>query len=399
MVGHQPMNILLLKVLWYRRSKLSFWLAGLAYAFGLTLLLLTLDVGYQIQLQTREQKKQGQFLMVNKKISLVNTLGLASSAFSKEEIKRLKEARFVRKVGFVESNQFQATLRSRQIIHFSTAAFFEAIPNDFLEKIPRGFYWHEGDKRLPIVVSQDFLNLYNFGFALGQNLPQVSREALSMVPFEVSISGPGGNYVFQGEIVGFTERLSSVLVPLNFMRWANRVVAQKGTVLPSRALINVPTLSEPGMEEFLVQNRLVSNQDQIQSGKGFGLLQALLGGISVLGIFFLVLAIMMFYLTFRLILSEASQDIRYLVEMGYPHRQLVWYLLGFLSLFLVLLYAMAHILLHNLQPLVYQWMPGFKPLENPPGDGMFFIAGILFSALISLLIYFQVYRILRRNTY
>lgn len=290
-----------------------------------------------------EQKKKGQFLLVNKKISLVNTLGLARSNFSLAEIKALQTAPFTRRLGYLESNHFQATLSASKFINFSTIAFFESVPDEFLDEPTPEFHWREGQRRLPIVVSQDFLNLYNFGFALSKNLPQVSREAIKMVPFEVSISGPGGSEVFEGQIVGFSERISSVLVPPAFMKWANKEIAQHREEPPSRVILQVESISDPSITNFLANNRMITDLERLQLGKTGNILNLALKVASLLGLVFLTLAFILFSTNFSLILAEAQNDIRLLIELGYRHHVIRLNLLVFFGIFLVIMYGLSAI--------------------------------------------------------
>lgn len=286
-----------------------------------------------------EQKKRGQFLMVNKKISLVNTLGLARSYFSKAEVEALEKASFTRRLGFLESNHFQATLSASKYINFSTMAFFESVPDAFLDEPTPEFKWRPGQRKLPIVVSQDFLNLYNFGFALSKNLPQVSREVIKMVPFDVTITGPGGTEVYSGQIVGFSERISSVLVPPSFMTWANREIARQKEQPPARIILQVESISDPAIQSFFTKNRMVTDLERMQLGKTGNILNTAMQVASLLGLVFLSLAFILFSTNFRLILAEAHEDIKLLIELGYRHNVIRWNLLFFFCIFLIIMYS------------------------------------------------------------
>ncbi len=375
------MNFLLTKILWLRRSKWQFLLAGLAYTIGLIIMLTALEAYLSVEKLVNQQKAKGQFLLVNKKISMVNTFGLASSSFTSDEIGILQNAPFTKKMGLLESNQFQASIRARQLIKFYSFVFFESVPFDFLDEKTNEFRWHEGDKKVPIIVSQDFLNLYNFGFALSQNLPQISREGIRMVPFDVVISGPGGEQVLEGEIVGFTERISSVLVPQNFMSWANRTIAGKAKSEPSRAIIQVESISDPGISEFLKKNRFVADQERMQLGKTGSILNTVMQVAALLGIIFVVLAFIMFSMNFKLILAEASTDIRLMIELGYRHTVIGGNLLFYFSGFLFLLFGICVFALVKTNNFVQHLLQG----QGIASDAQNFpLTSILVGALFSI---------------
>ena len=52
--------------------------------------------------------------------------------------------------------------------------------------------WDPEEGIIPIIIPQDFLNLYNFGFAQSQGLPQVPKGVISMVNFKIRLKGSFG---------------------------------------------------------------------------------------------------------------------------------------------------------------------------------------------------------------
>ncbi len=380
------MEFLLTKILWLRRSKWQFLLAGLAFLLGLTIMLSALEAYLKVQTVVQDQKRKGQFLIVNKKISLVNTLGLASSSFSKEEINSIRKNPVFKNVGFIQSNQFQASIRAKSYIDFYTMAFFESVSPGFLEVDNREFRWREGQKDLPIVVSQDFLNLYNFGFALSQGLPQVSRDAMKMVTFDVEVTGPGGKEVFNGKIVGFTERIASVLVPMSFMEWSNREIAQKPAPQPSRLIVKVESMSDPAIAGFLEKNRLVTDQERLQLGKSGSVLNTVMKVLALLGTVFITLALIMFSMNFKLILAEAAGDIRLLIELGYRHTVIGMNLLSYFALFVLVLFGLSAYLLFQANGLITSTLQsqGLN-LEDATLPLKSLLAGAVFSISIVLI--------------
>lgn len=335
------MNPLLTRLLWLRRSKWQFVLAGFAFLIGMMLMLTTLEAYFKVQNALDAQKQRGEFLVLNKKISIVNTLGLASSGFTDDDIKALRSAPFVKRMSFLTPNQFKASVRAKRYVSLYSMVFFESIDSEFLETQYDEFQWNKGQHTVPIIVSQDFLNLYNFGFALSQGLPQISREGVKLVPFDVVLQGPGGEEVFEGKIVGFTERVSSVLVPKSFMTWANREVGKQKEKSPSRVVIQVNSVSDPQIQTFIKQHRLSADSERMQIGRTGNILNLVMSFVAGLGIVFVSLAFIMFSMNFRLILAEASADIKLLIELGYRHTTIGANLLIYFAAFLGLLFVLA----------------------------------------------------------
>jgi hypothetical protein len=346
------MNFLLTRILWLRRSKWQFLLAGLAFFIGLATLMLALDSYLRVSAILQLQKEQGQFLILNKKISLVNTLGLESASFEKEEINNIRRSGLFQEAGEVHSNKFRAQIISSEYINFQSLVFFESVPRSFLDNRPPDFRWSEGRKDLPIIVSQDFLNLYNFGFAMGQGFPQIGREALKLVSFDVVLDGPGGKEVFRGRVAGFTERIASVLVPEEFMSWANRKIGGEKKESCSRVIVKVANASDPAIAAFLKKFRLVTDLEKMNLGKSGSTLELVMKGLALLGLLFTVLALVMFSMNFRLVMAEAESDIRLLIELGYSHGKIARELLSWFSLLLLVIFALAGLFLFSLEGLL-----------------------------------------------
>lgn len=136
------------------------------------------------------------YIVVNKVIDASNTLGSASSAFTEEEISALEAQPWVGRVGRFSKADFKVyagvslgagadgSTRSMQ-----TAMFFEAVPDDFLDIRNGNFSWQPGQTSVPIIISKDYLALYNFGFANSAGLPQLSETLISGLPLRLSLSG------------------------------------------------------------------------------------------------------------------------------------------------------------------------------------------------------------------
>ena len=145
----------------------------------------------------------------------METFNLTNATFSRSEIKDIREQPFADKVvGFI-SNQFSlsAFTESKRFPDFYTDLFFEAIPDEYLDVKNPEWHWVAGQKTIPVILPQDYLNLYNFGFAPSQGLPQISPKTISLVNFKIEISGRGKSDQYKGRIIGFSNRINSILVP------------------------------------------------------------------------------------------------------------------------------------------------------------------------------------------
>jgi len=377
------MQVLLTRILWIRRSKWQFLLAGFAFMVGLSTLMLALDAFLRVKAVQEEQNKLGHFLMLNKKISMVNTLGIEPGSFEKAEIDNIRKSGLFQDVGEVYSNKFRAQIYSTNYIQFQTLVFFEAVHDPFLDSRPVEFRWSEGQKELPIIVSQDFLNLYNFGFALGQGLPQMGKETLKLLSFSVQIDGPGGKEEFTGRVVGFTDRITSVLVPVEFMHRTNRKIGNVAQISSNRVLVKVANPSNPEIGAFLKKFRLSTSQEKMQLGKPATVLDLVMKGLAILGFLFSLLALVMFSTNFRLVMAEAESDIRLLIELGYAHRAIAFQLLFWFLLLISLIFILSGFFLWKLDSTLALAIQG-SGFESHSFTGTCLLAGFGFAAAVVL---------------
>jgi hypothetical protein len=187
---------------------------------------------------------------------------------------------------------------------------------------------------------------------MGQGFPQIGREALKLVSFDVVLDGPGGKEIFTGRVVGFTERIASVLVPEEFMRWSNRNIGGQKTESCSRVIVKVANASDPSIASFLKKFRLVTDYEKLNLGKSGSTLELVMKGLTALGLLFTLLALVMFSMNFRLVMAEAESDIRLLIELGYSHRKIARELLMWFSVLLLLIFVGAGFFLFSLDGLL-----------------------------------------------
>jgi len=341
------LNKLLTRILWGKQSKWQFATAGTGFLLGLLILLVSLQLYLDVKgMLEAKARSSADFLILNKDISLANTFGLSSSTFSEAEIDSLLRQPFVKRLGVFTASQFQAMAEGNQTVPFYTQIFFESVPDAFLDDIPRGWRWNESSKAVPVIVSQDFLNLYNFGFAPSQGLPQLSRSTVQLVPLSLTISSPRAQQKFGARIAGFSDRISSVLVPESFMRWANQNIGPGRVVPPSRLIVQVNDASDPAIADYLDQHGYQTNNDKLKTSQAGRVFQVVMSLVGVVGIFFIGLSFIIFTSNFRVIIAEAKEEISLLIQLGYRVGTIARHLLVYFALFLTLVMGMVFALLH-----------------------------------------------------
>ncbi|MEO0778085.1 MAG: hypothetical protein AAF146_16070 [Bacteroidota bacterium] len=334
-------STLLRRLLWSGQSRWQLWGAFLGAAVGLFLLLFSLQLYQDLQEVLRGTEADGKALvLINKKISLFNTLGM-SATFSEAEIETIQSQDFIEEVGQFSSNRYQLSATS-QLLGIYTELFFEAVPDRYLDL---SVNWAPGDAEVPIILSRDYLALYNFGFAPSRGLPQFTAGTIRRVPFELRLKGRGREARFEARIVGFSDRINSVLVPQSFMDWSNARYGDSPAEAPARLILACTAADDPALERFLAQNNYERSEGKLV-GKSFRrLVGSILGVVMGLGILVLVLSSLVVLLHFRLVISQSAADLKRLLEMGYRPRTLKSLLQGALLRFYGGVSAVAALLL------------------------------------------------------
>ena len=209
-------------------------IATLGCIFGTTLLLLALQLYQDINSYLEENEKPKNFFTINKKIeggALVN-LGKKDDTFSPDELNNIKQLNGVKRIGGFVRNKFPLTLYiwpSGKVglgAAAKTDLFFESIPDEFLDFVPKEWNWEEDAHIVPIMVPKFYLDLWNFGLAPSRiEYPTLSTEAATGMPIQIFI-GDNRETILDGRFVAFSKRINSVLVPASFLDWANQKFGQ-----------------------------------------------------------------------------------------------------------------------------------------------------------------------------
>ena len=298
-------------------------LAIIGSLFGLTLLLFSTQVYLDINgiINSNKELINPQYLIINKQVSIFNTFTKVSPDFSEENIAELKKVKTVINIAGFKASTFSASAFINNDEHtslpaLSTDLFFESIPNEYLDVKPENWKWGKDDDIVPIIIPADYLNLYNFGFAPSQHLPQVSKGSIGMVTFNIRIKGKDTTAILKGQIAGFSNRINTILVPEQFMDYANKTFGDNETKRPSRLIVvsNDPTSTE--LSKYLSTKGYETNTESLKSGKLNSLLKMLLIIVTIVGIVIIFLSLLAFIQYSQLLIGNADYEIKTLIQLG-----------------------------------------------------------------------------------
>lgn len=147
---------------------------GLFVAMLLILSAVQIQSNYQQILYSKtSQDSIADFLVINKTITNQN---IGDATLSDAEISDLKKQSFVEKIGQLTPSRFRVGVQSiSKQIPFYSDFFFESVPDEFLDVNTPDWKWDETSNYIPMIIPNMFLDMYNFGFAQSQHLPQLSQ--------------------------------------------------------------------------------------------------------------------------------------------------------------------------------------------------------------------------------
>ncbi|MCL2327899.1 MAG: hypothetical protein FWC39_05225 [Bacteroidetes bacterium] len=264
------------------------------------------------------------FLIISKKISTFTTLRNSPATFSQSEIETLKKQEFFNSVDAFMSSQFSVTLfsDSKLIPKFYTDFFFEAVPDKYVYNTTESWHWHEGMASVPVILPYNFLALYNFGYAPTRGLPQLSESVFRSIPLKIRIYNDTQSAQFAIKIIGFSKKINTVLVPQNFLQWANTEFAPNAKNQPSRLIIDCPNLADARIAQFFAQKNLQIDESSLANSKLTLYLTIALTLVGGIGIIITLLALWLLVFNFQLIIERNKERIRNLYLLGFSRKNI-----------------------------------------------------------------------------
>ena len=262
------------------------------------------------------------YLIISKTVSALNTIGMGSpTSFSNADLANLERQPWVKQVAAFTGATFNvaASIDLRGMT-MATYMFLEAIPDDCLDVTPEQWSFKPGDDTVPIIVSKDYLSLYNFGFATSRGLPQISEGTVSSISFNLNVSGNGRAETFKARIVGFSSRLNTIAVPMAFMTWANGEFGS-APAAPSRLIVEVNKPGDPAIDRYMTSHGYEIAGDKADNSRATYFLTLITSIVVAVGIVISLLALFILLLSINLLLQKNRQKLHDLMLLGYSPGQ------------------------------------------------------------------------------
>lgn len=255
------------------------------------------------------------YVVISKPVKRVNS----KVAFSHEEIEDLKAQPFTLRLGEFTPAQYQISgginIGGQSL---STLLFFEAIPDEFMDIKSNEWKFKASKHKVPIVIPRSYLNLYNFGFSQTvEQMPQITESMMKDLELELKLSGDGHTQKFTGKVIGFSDRLNTILVPADFIAWSNKRFAKNNEVEISRLILEVINPSDPELLKYFKEHGYVPESKPAESNKALFLLRVSVVVIIVIGLVFSILSLIILTLSIYLLLQKNIDKLENLRLLGY----------------------------------------------------------------------------------
>lgn len=259
------------------------------------------------------------YMVMSKRITTGSTLSGTANTFSQAEITDISEQRFAEKVGKFTATEYKVNARMgvNGVSILSSELFFESIPDNFVDVPLDSWQWKPGDTTIPIVLPRSYLTMYNFGFAQSHSMPKISDGLVGLIDLTLYIQANGANDVYKGKVIGFSNRLNSVLVPQAFMDWSNGHYAPGKQSQPSRLIMEVANTGDDRIIKYVDEMNYEVEDDKLNAEKSTYLLRMTVSAVMLVGLVISILSFYILMLSVYLLVQKNAEKLENLLLIGY----------------------------------------------------------------------------------
>ena len=368
----------------------------LANLFGMLIVLL----GYQFYndvlpvFTQQDSFMKSDYLIVSKKISMATTVSGNANTFSSSEIDDLRRQPFAARVGRFSSVEYkveaQMGIEGQTILN--SEIFLESVPDEFIDVPLKDWTYTAGNDAVPVILPRSYINMYNFGFAQSHSLPKISDGLVSMIDFRIFAHSGAGMKEFKGKVIGFSNRLNTILVPQAFMEWSNGVLADGRESAPNRLLLEVGNPADENITAYLDQHGYEVETDRLDAEKTTYFLRMVVTIVMLIGAVISVLSFYILMLSVYLLVQKNTEKLENLLLIGYsPARVAMPYQLltvGLNAVVLVVSLVLLYLARGYYMSFIYQLFPELSETSLMPAA----VLGVAIWAFVSSLNYIVIRR-------
>lgn len=301
---------------------LGFFFANL---FGMTIILLAYQFYNDVMpvFTSPDSFMKAEYKIVSKKVNTGNTLSGRSTEFYQSDIDELKNNSIVKSVAEFTCAQYRviASIGINGSKLLSTEIYFESVPDEYVDIPLDKWKWDESSIEVPIILPRSYINMYNFGFAQARSLPKISDGLIGMIDVDLTVIGNSKTESLKGRVVGFSNRLTTILVPQSFMDWSNSRYSDGNESMPSRLIVESVQNKEQEINELLEDKGMEIESGNPNSEKTASFLRLMIGLVVGVGLLISVLSFYILMLSIYLLVQKNAIKMQNLLLIGYSPSQ------------------------------------------------------------------------------
>ena len=324
-MGQKSANRIIKKLLFANQDKKQLCYAFFGVVIGFVFISVSLHYLFLINKKNKSTEiLNSNTITIQKEVSSSSTLSIATNSFSDIEVAFYEKMPFIEKIIKVENNNFPVELRSNDplVPYFRSDIFIQSIPSDFLDVKSVFWKWKKGDKKVPIILPRDFVYMMN-NFLSSTGMPQLSDEILKDVSFQLQVSKGSQNMIVEAEIIGFTNEISSILVPESFMIFGKQNFGDKKSVNYTQLMLKSKKGQFGLVEELIRKNHLQVKKNQLLEGRLKSMLTYILSSISFISLVMVLISIIVLIQYLQLLITKNAYEIRTMLRIGYFTKDIV----------------------------------------------------------------------------
>jgi hypothetical protein len=338
-MGQKSTNSIIRKILFAHQDKKQLFFAFFGVLIGFVFI--SISIHYLLLIKQKSSSVEmldSSAITIQKEVTTSNTLAYASTSFSKKEIDFYKNLPYLEKVVTVENNNFSVELKSNDplVPYFRSDIFIQSIPSDFLDVKSTAWIWNVGNKQVPIILPRDFVYMMN-NFLSSSGMPQLSDEILKDVNFQIKL-GDQNPMFFDAKIIGFTNEISSILVPESFMKYGTQNYGVKTSTFCTQLMLKSKKGQFGHVEELVERNHLEVKKNQLIEGKLKSILTIILSSITFISLVVVLVSMIVLIQFLQLLITKNTYEIRTMLRLGVSIQTIVFHFIKYVFLgFLIVL--------------------------------------------------------------
>jgi len=324
-------------------------------------------------------------LIIQKRVTKLTTLGLNKTTFYDDEIDALENMPFIKKIAPFTSASYAVGISDYPgdgLPHFYADMFFQSIPDEFID-VDAKWEWTNEEDIVPIILPRDFLMLVNYGVAESQGLPQISEDLLAIARLKIEMKGKTKKGEIKGKVVGFSHKISSILVPQSFLDFSNNKYGVKSDKKPQRLFITIEDGSYGQLEDIMDDMNLDIDQSALDITKITTYVNVIISVFLVASVIIILLSIFGFIQYVQLVLNKSKTEITILFRLGYGFNTLLKVLLSYFAIVFGSLTLIAVVLVLSIKKILLNPMLENNGIEVVSNE----LLVCIFLGLVSFLIF------------